>query len=208
MLAYFDCFSGISGDMTLGALVSLGVPVEWLNQELKKLPLPGVDLETETVSRHGISAYQVLVHANDKKTSRNYSQIKSLIKNSHLSDGVKTTSLAVFEKLADAEAKIHGRSKGEVHFHEIGGVDAIADIVGSALGVEYLGIRRIVSSKIPLGRGIVNCSHGTIPVPAPATAAILKNIPVYGVQLGYENVTPTGASLIASLAESFGEIQR
>ncbi len=206
MLAYFDCFSGISGDMTLGAFISLGVPVEWLNGELQRLPLPDVEVVTRPVSRHGISAQQVQVVVKDASVSRNYSQIRQLIQNSPLGDAVKKNSLAVFEKLAEAEAGIHGRPKGKVHFHEIGGADAIADIVGSALCVEYLGIDRIVSSKIPLGRGIVNCSHGTIPVPAPATVAVLKNIPVYGVELDHEIVTPTGAALIATLADAFGEI--
>ena len=206
MLAYFDCFSGISGDMTLAAFISMGVPVEWLQAELKRIPLPDVELVSTSVSRHGIFAQQVQVVAGDKTASRNYSQIKALIQNCPLAGGVREASLAVFEKLADAEATIHGRPKGKVHFHEIGGVDAIADIVGCALCVEYLGVDRIVSSKIPLGRGFVQCSHGTIPVPAPATTALLKNVPVYGVEIGNEIVTPTGAALIATLADSFGEI--
>ncbi|MFC1798193.1 nickel pincer cofactor biosynthesis protein LarC [Thermodesulfobacteriota bacterium] len=206
MIAYFDCFSGISGDMTLGAFVSLGVPIEWLEKQLHSIPLPEIELTTEPISRHGISANQVNVHAKSSAKARDYNSIATLIKNSPLHSTVKAKSLDIFDRLATAEAHIHGRPKGKVHFHEVGGLDAIADVVGTALCIEYLKIDQVIASAIPLGKGFVECSHGTLPVPAPATLAILKDIPVYGARINQEIVTPTGAAIIASLAESFGEI--
>ena len=204
MIAYFDCFSGISGDMTLGALVDLGVPLDWLADQLRRLPLADFDLEMNPVHRNGMHATLVDVKISDDKTSRNYSQIRSLIENSPLADAAKSASLRTFRKLAQAEAHIHGCSIEKVHFHEVGGIDAIVDIVGSALGMEYLGIRKVIASPLPHGKGFVSCSHGMLPVPAPATLEILKGVPVYGTELPYELVTPTGAAIIASAAQTFG----
>jgi len=203
MLAYFDCFSGISGDMALGAFIDLGVPVEWLKESLKSIPLTGFDLTVETVSRSGIHARQVRVDVQDTAASRDYTEIKSLIFNSPLSDNVKKTSIDIFDKIAEAEAEIHNCPKEDVHFHEVGGIDAVVDIVGAALCVAYLDIEKIIASKIPLGTGFVSCRHGTLPVPAPATLAILKGVPVYGTEIPFELVTPTGAAIITTLAESF-----
>ena len=206
MQAYFDCFSGISGDMTLGALIDLGVPVDWLQKELSRLPLTGFQLRVTPVVRYGIRATSVRVDINESGPSRDYSAIKSLLEECDLSEGVKSNSLAVFGRLARAEAHIHGCSVQEVHFHEVGGVDAIVDIVGSALCLEKLEISAIISSKIPLGSGFVDCQHGKLPVPAPATIEILKNAPIYGTNTAAELVTPTGAAIIATLAESFGTL--
>ena len=206
MIAYFDCFSGISGDMTLGAFIDLGVPVKWLKESLEKIPLSGFDLSVATVSRNGIQAKRVDVRVVDDVKSRDYAEIISIIENSYLSLNIKQKSLDIFEKIADAESAIHGCPKENVHFHEVGGVDALVDIVGTALCVDYLGISRVVSSMIPLGRGFVSCQHGTLPVPAPATLGILKGVPVYGTQIPQELVTPTGAAIIVALAESFEEI--
>ncbi len=204
MLAYFDCFSGISGDMTLGAFIDLGVPVKWLKDALCKIPLAGFDLSVTSIFRNGIKAKSVRVDvANDVK-SMNYAEIVTLITSSSLSQNTKAMSLEIFERLANAEAGIHGCPLEKVHFHEVGGIDAIVDIAGTALCVEYLGIKKITASRIPLGTGFVSCRHGTLPVPAPATLAILKNIPAYGSGIPYELVTPTGAAIIAVLAESFG----
>jgi uncharacterized protein (TIGR00299 family) protein len=204
MLAYFDCFSGISGDMTLGALVDLGVPVEWLMDQLSSMPLENFDVTVTPAHRNGIHAKLVNVEVFDDKTSRNFSQIRTLIKNSPLTDTVKSTSLQIFQKLAEAEARIHSCSLEEVHFHEVGGIDAIVDIVGTALGLEYLAIKKIIASPIPLGKGFVTCSHGKLPVPAPATLGILKDVPVYGTTIPHELVTPTGAAIITALAQGFG----
>ncbi|MDL1969089.1 MAG: nickel pincer cofactor biosynthesis protein LarC [Deltaproteobacteria bacterium] len=206
MLAYFDCFCGISGDMMLGAFIDLGVPLSWLKVSLEQLPLKDFDISVESIFRNGIKAQSVNVLTKDSSTSRHYSEIKNLIKNSPLSQNVNEKSLEIFERLAIAEAEIHGQPKEKVHFHEIGGIDAIVDIVGSALCLEYLGIKKVVASKIPLGNGFVSCQHGTLPVPAPATLSILKGIPVYGTEISHELVTPTGAAIIASIADSFEKI--
>ncbi|MFC1577601.1 nickel pincer cofactor biosynthesis protein LarC [Thermodesulfobacteriota bacterium] len=203
MLAYFDCFSGISGDMTLGALLDLGVPLEWLKEQLHRVPLADFDILVSPVQRHGIHAASVQVEIQDSKTSRHYSDIRDLIENSPLSDSVKSTSLVIFKKLAEAEARIHHCPVDHVHLHEVGGVDAIVDIVGTALGLDYLGIKKIVASPVPLGKGFVACSHGKLPLPAPATLGILEGVPVYGTDIPYELVTPTGAAIIRSLAQRF-----
>jgi uncharacterized protein (TIGR00299 family) protein len=203
MIAYFDCFSGISGDMTLGAFLDLGVPVKWLKENLGRLPLEGFDLSVKTIFRNGIKAKSIYVHSKGDVESRDYAEINSMIKKSLLSRNIKKMSLEIFERIADAEAAIHGCPRDKVHFHEVGGIDAIVDIVGTALCVDYLGIEKVISSKIPLGTGFISCRHGTLPVPAPATIGILKGVPVYGTQIPHELVTPTGAAIIVTLAESF-----
>ncbi len=206
MLAYFDCFTGISGDMILGALLDLGVPLEWLKEQLRRVPLADFDIVVRPVQRHGIQAASVRVAVLDNKNSRNYSDIRALIKKSQLSDAVKSTSSAIFKRLAEAEASIHHCSVEQVHFHEVGGVDAIVDIVGAALGLDYLGINKILASPVPLGKGFVACRHGNLPVPAPATLVILKGVPVYGTDIPHELVTPTGAAILRSLAQGFEPI--
>ena len=206
MIAYFDCFSGISGDMTLGAFIDLGVSLEWLKSQFETLPVSGFDLTVGTLTRSGICAKNVEIHVKDDAAARNFKKISAIIEKSPLSANVRQTSLSIFEKIADAEAKIHGCPKEQVHFHEVGGIDALIDIVGTALCVEYLGIEKIMASPIPLGRGFVACSHGTLPVPAPATLDILKGVPVYGTKIPHELVTPTGAAIIATLSDSFEEM--
>jgi uncharacterized protein (TIGR00299 family) protein len=206
MIAYFDCFSGISGDMALGAFVDLGVPIEWLKDCLETIPLTGFEVLAETVSRNGIQAKNVEILVRDNTTSRHYEDIKSIIEKSALPPEVKQKSLDIFEKIANAEALIHGCPKEKVHFHEVGGIDALVDIVGAALSLDYLKIEKVMASPIPVGRGFVKCQHGTLPVPAPATLGILKGIPIYGTKIPHELVTPTGAAIIATLAESFEEI--
>lgn len=204
MIAYFDCFSGISGDMTLGAFIDLGVPVKWLKETLRSIPLTGFDITVSSVSRHGITAKNVHVYSEDNAVSRHYAEIRSLIEKSALSVMVKEKSLKIFERLANAESKIHGCPAEKVHFHELGGIDTIVDIVGAALCIEHFGIKRIIASSLPLGTGFVSCRHGTLPVPSPATLEILKGIPVFGSGIANELVTPTGAAIIATLAESYG----
>jgi uncharacterized protein (TIGR00299 family) protein len=203
MLAYFDCFSGISGDMTLGALLDLGVSLDWLQDQLHRIPLTDFKISAEPVQRHGIHAMSVQVDSLDRNTSRNYADIRSLIENSPLADAVKSGSLSIFKRIAEAEARIHHGDVEKVHFHEVGGVDAIVDIVGAALGLDYLGINQIVASPIALGKGFVACSHGHLPVPAPATLGILEGVPVYGADIPHELVTPTGAAIIRSLVQRF-----
>jgi len=192
--------------MTLGAFIDLGVPVKWLKENINRIPLTGFDVSVDNVTRNGITAKSVHVSVENDKTSRDYSQIRSLIENSPLPRNVKQMSHDMFERIADAEAHIHGCSRDHVHFHEVGGIDAIVDIVGTALCINYLGIKKVVSSSIPLGNGFVICAHGTLPVPAPATIEILKGVPVYGTKIPHELVTPTGAAIIVTLAESYGEM--
>lgn len=206
MLAYFDCFSGISGDMTLGALIDLGVPVQWLKASLKSVPISDFELSITSVSRHGIQAKRVHITSEDNAASRDFATIKSLINNCPLSLDIQQRSLEIFDKIADAEAVIHGCPKEQVHFHEVGGVDSIIDIVGTSLCLDYLGIEKIISSKVPLGKGFVSSQHGKLPLPAPATIGILKNVPVYGSEIPHELVTPTGAAIIVTLAESYEAI--
>lgn len=203
---YFDCFSGISGDMTLGAFVDLGVPDSFLKHELARLPLTGFDITTSGTSKHGIHATNLFVHEEKHVHAMNYSHIRSLIENSPLSVRVKTLSLSIFEKIAVAESRIHGCAKDKVHFHEVGGIDAMVDIVGTALCMEYMDIRTVRASAIPLGSGFTTCAHGTIPIPAPATTEILRGVPVYGTAIKKELVTPTGAAIITSIAQSFGNM--
>ena len=201
--AYFDCFSGISGNMTVGALLDMGVPLKWLQEQLSGLSVGGFSLSADPVSCHGIQARHFKVHVQGDPIHRHYGDIKSMIDNCSLAPRVRQTSLAIFDQIADAESKIHGVEKADVHFHEVGAIDSIVDIVGTALCLEYLGIDTILSSKIPLGKGFVECQHGTLPIPAPATMEILKDVPVYGAGISEELVTPTGAAIIKALAKDF-----
>jgi uncharacterized protein (TIGR00299 family) protein len=202
-IAYFDCFSGISGDMTIGALLDIGVPLEWLQEQLLGLPLDGFSLSAKSVSFHGVQARHFQVRVQGETVHRHYGDIKSMIEKCSLSSRVRQTSLSIFDQVAEAESKIHGVEKANVHFHEVGAIDSILDIVGTALCLEYLGIDTIISSKIPLGKGFVACQHGTLPIPAPATVEILKDVPVYGSGISEEMVTPTGAAIIKALAKDF-----
>lgn len=204
MIAYVDMISGISGDMTLGAMVDLGVPVDWLKEKLSGV-LDGFVLETRQVYPHHLKATDIVVKVTgEDQPSRNYSDIKALIEQSSLPERVKENSLTAFKKIARAESAIHGKDIETVHFHEIGGIDSIVDIIGSFLCVEYLGIKKVYASAVPLGSGSVKCAHGDIPVPVPATLMILKDIPVKPSDAKTEIVTPTGAALISTLASSFG----
>lgn len=206
-IAYFDLFSGISGDMTLGALMDLGVPVEWLEDNLTSLGLTGPLLTCRTSSHNGIRAVDVTVHDRENRShARNYRDIRELILSADLPEPVKNRSLEAFKRIALAESGIHGTDLEHVHFHEVGGVDAVVDIVGSFLCIHYLGIDQVAASRVPLGRGRVTCSHGTMPVPAPATLSILKGVPVTAGEKEMELVTPTGAAIIATLADAFGSM--
>ncbi|HGJ67564.1 TPA: nickel pincer cofactor biosynthesis protein LarC [bacterium] len=212
--AYFDCFSGISGDMTLGALVDLGAEPDLLKSELAKLKLDEYHINFSKVKKHGITATKANVelhhhHDHDEHNhhhGRHLGDILKMIFESGLNDDVKEKSKGIFTKLGEAEAKVHGVDIEEVHFHEVGAVDSIVDIVGSAIGISLLGIERIYSSALPLGQGFVKSSHGVIPIPAPATAELLKNIPTKKSEIQSELVTPTGAAIISTLSNGFGSI--
>ncbi len=206
MIAYFDMFSGTSGDMTLGALIDLGVPLAWLKEQLSVMPLTGFDINSAVVWCNGIKATDICVTEQENVPPKNYRDITALISKAPFSSRVIEQSLEAFKKIALAESAIHGSDLESVHFHEVGGIDALVDIVGSFLCAEYLGIERIYASPVPLGRGFVTCCHGMIPVPAPATLGILKGVPVTASDIGMENVTPTGAAIITTLARSFGSM--
>ena len=203
---FIDCCSGISGDMTLAAFIDLGVSLEWLKETISRLPLSGFDIRLSTVSRNGIASRKVDVLVEGGQPSRNYAAIRSLIEGSPLSEPTRRRSLAMFEKIARAESAIHGCAIETVHFHELGGVDAVVDIVGTALCVEYLDVRKAAAAAVPLGSGTVQCAHGVLPVPAPATLEILKQVPVYGSDIPGELVTPTGAAIITTLSDRFGPL--
>ena len=203
--AHFDCFSGVSGDMTLGALIDMGVPVQWLKDSLSGMDLPDFDIRVETVLKHGVAAKNVSVLYEPKDAShRHFKAIESLLMNGGLPEKTARLSRDIFKKIADAESRVHGCPIDEVHFHETGATDAIIDIVGSALCLSYTGIETVTASAIPLGRGEVECAHGILPIPAPATLEILKGIPVCHGGADHELTTPTGAAIIATIAESFG----
>lgn len=236
MDAYFDIFSGISGNMVLGGLVDLGLDLEEWKDELEKLGLADeYEIKVEKADKHGIGGTYLEVelidqnkdgsdghshgshnhehnhnhdnehnHSHGHSHGRNLKDINTIIEESGLSDNVKEKSKEIFLNLARAEGKIHGKSINEIHFHEVGAVDAIVDIVGSVIGLELLGVEKIYASKLHTGTGFVQCDHGQMPVPAPATMELLSGVPVYSKGIEAEMVTPTGAAIITTLAENFG----
>ena len=203
-IAFFDCFSGISGDMILGALVDLGLEIEDIASTLSSLDLEEFRLEAREVSSYGLRATKVDVVVPDSVLVRTFNNIRDMIENSALPKQVKATSLEIFMRLASAESVVHGKPIDQVHFHEVGAVDSIVDIVGAAYGVYSLGISEVFSSPLPLGHGMIKTAHGAIPVPAPAVLEILQDTPTYGRGIPTEIVTPTGAAVIKTLATSFG----
>jgi len=205
MIAYFDCFAGISGDMTLGALFDLGLSVSVINDMIHALKIENTRIEIKPIKYMGVSGNKAIVHTGASPI-RHFSDIRALISTSQLSHNVKKKSIAMFEKLAVVEAHIHGADVEKVHFHEVGAVDSIVDIVGTACGLEALEIDQIVFSALPMGKGFVECQHGRLPVPAPATLNILTGVPVYGVDIPHELVTPTGALFAKCLADTYGPV--
>jgi len=204
--AYLDCFSGISGDMLLGALLDCGLPEQTLREELDKIGLDPFELTIERVERQSIAAVSVQVRSASDQRFRNLEDITNLLKNSSLEKPISERSLAVFTRLAKAEARVHGKPVNEIHFHEVGALDTIVDIVGTITGLHHLGILTLHCAPLPLGRGFVDCAHGKLPLPAPAVCELLGNIPVLGVEADRELVTPTGAALVAELADRFGSL--
>jgi uncharacterized protein (TIGR00299 family) protein len=220
---YLDCFAGISGDMTIGALLDLGLDFNYLKTELAKLGVAGYELSLARVDRSGINAakFDVLLqkqvsvhhhhdhhhheHSHEEHTHdhRSLSTIKHLIAASALSEQVKQNATAIFERIGEAEAKIHGVDIEAVHFHEVGAVDSIVDIVGACIGFEALGIQHILSSPLHVGHGTFTCAHGTYPIPGPAATEILCGVPIYAKDIEGELVTPTGAAIAATLAQDF-----
>ncbi len=205
-VAYFDCASGASGDMVLGAVVDLGLPVEKLREELDALGLPGYRLEARRVTRSGLAATQVEVVADPPASGhRHLRHILELLEASRLEPHAKEVAGSLFRRLAEAEAAVHGTSVEKVHFHEVGAVDSIVDIVGGVIALRWLGVSRFVASPLNVGTGTVTMSHGTFPVPPPATARLVTGVPVYGEGDG-ELLTPTGALLVTSHASAYGPL--
>jgi len=204
-MLYFDCFSGISGDMAVAALIDLGVPKEYIIEELKKLNIDEeYRIEIKRVKKAGLDATDFDVYLTEHRHhARNLFDIEGIIDKSTLSKGVKELSKKIFKIVAEAEAKVHGEKLYDVHFHEVGATDSIIDIVAFSLCIEYLKIDKVISSYINTGRGFVKCAHGTLPVPAPATSEILKGIPIYSDDREFELTTPTGAAIIKVVADEY-----
>jgi len=206
-IAYLDCFSGISGDMFIGALINAGFPLDELRKALQTLPLEGYTLEATREERSHLFGTRFKVKVTGAhQPHRRFSDIRNLLLAGNLPPSVRDKSIAIFESIAEVEGKIHGCSPEQVHFHEVGAVDSIVDIVGAVLGMEYLEIGEASASSLPLGSGFVETAHGRIPLPAPATMALLIGIPVYDSGLKEELVTPTGAALVKNLVRSFGSL--
>jgi uncharacterized protein (TIGR00299 family) protein len=212
-ILYYDCFAGISGDMNLGSMLDLGVDQKYLLKELGNLPVDSYKIKVCKDKRGGITGTKVdVIVPPQKKTSsrhtlekRTFRDIAGMINKSNLSANVKRISLDIFTRLARAEGKIHGQKIEDVHFHEVGAIDSIIDIVGAAICLDYLKVDKVISSPIQVGAGIINCSHGTFPVPAPATAELLQGIPIKTGLVPFEATTPTGAAIIAATATYFTE---
>lgn len=215
-IAYFDCFSGISGNMALGAFLDAGVSCESLQVELLKLKLEGYHLSESPVQKMGIAGKKALVtlheheHSHHSEEShhhvhgRHLLEIIAIIQESGIDPVAKRRAISIFEKLAQAEAAVHQTTRDKIHFHEVGAVDAIIDIVGTCIAMSLLNIDEIQCSPLPMGHGFVHCAHGMIPLPAPAVVELTKSVPVYGVDVDGELVTPTGAAIVTTLASRFG----
>jgi hypothetical protein len=205
-ILYFDCYAGIAGDMTVAALLELGVPLKLVRERLALLGLPPstYELTAAKVARKGITATRFDVKTAHEHIHRHYSDIAAMIDRSGLPAGAREKAQRIFLRLAEAEAKVHGVDIDEVHFHEVGAVDSIIDIVGTAICLDYLGIDAVHASTLPYGSGFVQTAHGRLPVPAPATAELLRGMPVHFESGPGERVTPTGAAILAALADVFG----
>lgn len=206
---YFDCFAGISGDMTLGALVDAGADARALTEHLKALGVSGFELSFEKVDRSGISATRAKVETDeDEHQHRHLSDIRRIIEESRLSDRVKERALRIFTRLAEAEARVHNVEVERIHFHEVGALDSIVDVVGACIGFELLDVGRFACSSLHVGSGMVEMAHGRFPVPPPAVAELLRGAPIYSTEVKGELVTPTGAAIVSTLCESFGALPR
>jgi len=203
-ICYLDCFSGVAGDMLLGALVDAGVDPALIREEIAKLSLDGVELHFEKCKRSGISGTNLTVEVAPDHSHRSLSKIEEIIGSSTLDAGVKERSIRIFRRLGEVEAAVHQMPIEKVHFHEVGALDAIVDIVGACVGFAALGIEKIYCSPLNLGSGTVKAAHGVMPVPAPATASLVKDVPTYADGPAVELTTPTGAAIVTTLAESFG----
>ena len=205
-IAYLDCLSGISGDMTLGALIDAGIDPSTIQAGIDSLGLPSCELVVEETTRHGFRAVNVQVKHDEEHSHRHLHHITEMIDNSQLTESQKNLSKEIFRHLAEAEARVHNSSIEKVHFHEVGAVDSIADVVGSAIGWDLLNVDKIICSPIPTGHGFITIAHGKVSLPAPATAELLKEVPLAESSVQMELTTPTGAAIAVTLAETFGPL--
>ncbi|HEV2833793.1 MAG TPA: nickel pincer cofactor biosynthesis protein LarC, partial [Pyrinomonadaceae bacterium] len=205
---YFDCFAGASGDMILGAMVAAGVDPAVLREQLSRLNVDGFSINFETVDRSGLSATYARVQAAEEDKHRHLSDIKKIIESSGVSDAAKKLAVQIFTRLAEAEARVHNEPVDHVHFHEVGALDAIVDIVGAAICFDLLKIDRFVCSSLHVGSGTIQMAHGRFPVPPPAVAELLKGVPFYSTDIQGELLTPTGAAIITTVCKEFGPIPR
>lgn len=208
-IAYFDCFSGASGDMILGAMLDAGLELAHLKRELAKLGLSHYDVDQAAVVKNGISGSQALVHVEQDHHDhhhRHLADITAIIESSGLDPAIKKDSIRIFNRLAEAEAKVHQTTVDHIHFHEVGAMDAIIDVVGAVIGLRALEIDTIICSALHVGAGTVECAHGTLPVPAPATAELVRGKPIYSSGVQGELLTPTGAAILTTLANDFGPL--
>jgi uncharacterized protein (TIGR00299 family) protein len=205
-IVYVDCFSGASGDMLLGALVDAGLSLEVLKSEIGKLGLAHYDLEARSIKKKGIGGTQVsvIIDSDHHHHHRHLADIARIIEESTLDDKIKKQSLAIFRRLAEAEAKVHRTPIEEVDFHEVGAMDSIIDVIGTVAGMNAMGIQKVFCSPLHVGTGTVQCAHGTLPVPAPATAELIRGKPVYATGVIGELLTPTGAAVLTTLSSEFG----
>ncbi|HWO41510.1 MAG TPA: nickel pincer cofactor biosynthesis protein LarC [Candidatus Eisenbacteria bacterium] len=204
-IAYGDLIGGVSGDMFLAALIDAGVPVRKLRADLKKIPTLRFDLKIAAKEVYGVRATRVRVLCAERERPRSWREVRRLIQRSRLDRSIKDTGEQIFGLLAAAEGKVHGMDPNRVHFHELGGTDAIVDVMAAAIGRHELGIERFYFSPAPLGRTVVRSDHGPLPIPGPATLELLKGVPVHGVAVEGETVTPTGAAIVRAFAKAFGE---
>ncbi|MEY2442303.1 MAG: pyridinium-3,5-bisthiocarboxylic acid mononucleotide nickel chelatase, partial [bacterium] len=205
-IAYFDCIAGIAGDMALGALVDAGADLEDIAARLARLPLEPFEIETEDVETHGLHAVRVHVRTGPGAVARTYANIRGLLDESGLPPEAHALASRIFRRLAEAEAVVHHRDVEHVTFHEIGAVDSIVDIAGTALAITQLGIERIFASPVPTGLGMVRTQHGMMPIPAPAVVELLRGAPIFSRGVPMELVTPTGAAILAATVEGFGNL--
>lgn len=203
---YFDCFAGASGDMILGAMVAAGVDPNYLREQLSLLRVEGFSIKFETVNRSGLSATYARVETAHEHKHRHLSDIKQIIEASDLSANVKQLAIKIFTRLAEAEAKVHNEPVDHIHFHEVGALDAIVDVVGAAICFDYLKLDRFVCSPLHVGSGMVQMAHGRFPVPPPAVAELLKGVPFYSTDIRGELLTPTGAAIITTVCSDYGPI--
>ncbi len=205
---YIDCIGGVAGDMLLGALLDAGADIEAVRRGLEGLGVDGLALETEPAVRHGIAATRAIVSGADDQPHRHWSSIRTQIDAAGLPERARAIAQEAFRRLAVAEGRMHAIDPELVHFHEVGAVDAIGEVCGVALALDDLKIDRVVCSPLPAGRGFVDAAHGRLPLPAPATLALLEGAPLYGVEIELELVTPTGAALVAAVADDYGQLPK